>query len=148
MPMRTNLAKCGLLFTLTLLAAVLLGGCAAATPAERIARRYPLEAPRSDTLPIHVVVDSKRVEFTNSTGTVFGPSVLWLNQWYSVAIDGMAVGQTLSIPISAFVDEHGKQMRGGGFFATEAPERVIAAELRTADGLHGMPVVEPNTTSR
>jgi len=142
--MRTNLAKTGLLSV----CAFLLLGCAAATPAERIARTYPLHEARGATLPIQVVVDSRRVEFTNSTGTVFGPSELWLNQWYSVAIEGLAVGQTLSIPISAFVDEHGEQMRGGGFFATESPERIVYAELRTEDGLRGMPVVEPNTTSR
>ena len=125
-----------------------LSGCAATTPTERIARRYPIGAPHAPTLPIQFVIEARRVEFTNSTGAVFGPSVRWLNQWYSVAIDGMAIGETVSIPISQFVDEHGLQMRGGGFFATEAPERIVLAELQTPDGLRGMPVVEPNTTSR
>lgn len=125
-----------------------MAGCATTTPTERVARRYPTGAPQGAPLPIQVVVDSRRVEFTNSTGTVFGPSVLWLNQWYSVVIDGMTIGETISIPIAQFIDEHGQQMRGGGFFATEAPERIILAELGADDGLHGMPVVEPNTTSR
>lgn len=133
---------------LPLVALAMLSGCAATTPVDRAARRYPTGADRGLTLPIQVVVDSRRVEFTNSTGTVFGPSVLWLNQWYSVEINGLAIGETISIPISRFIDEHGQQMRGGGFFASESPERVVLAELRTSDGLHGMPVVEPNTTSR
>lgn len=128
--------------------ALTLCGCVGTTPTERIARRYPIEVPRGAMLPIQVVVDDRRVEFTNTTGTVFGPSVLWLNQWYSIAIGSMGVGETISIPISRFVDEHGEQMRGGGFFATEAPERIVYAELRTGEALRGMPVVEPNTTSR
>lgn len=123
-------------------------GCATSTPTEQTPRRYPLGERRGATLPIQVVVDARRVEFTNTSGTVFGPCELWLNQWYSVDIDGMAIGQTISIPIARFIDEHGQQMRGGGFFATEAPERIVYAELRTPDGMRGMPVVEPNTTSR
>ena len=142
--MRAHFLKTSLFVAL----ALSLCGCSAATPTERIARRYPIGEARGATLPIQVVVDARRVEFTHSTGTVFGPSEMWLNQWYSVAIDGMAVGETISIPISRFIDEHGEQMRGGGFFATEAPERIVDAELRTSDGLRGMPVVEPNTTSR
>ncbi|MCB9837966.1 MAG: hypothetical protein H6813_01375 [Phycisphaeraceae bacterium] len=123
-------------------------GCASTTPSTQRARRYPSGATHGGTLPIQVIVDGRRVEFTNTTGTVFGPSELWLNQWYSVAIDGLTVGETVSIPIARFIDEHGQQMRGGGFFATEAPERIVYAELRTGDTLRGMPVVEPNTTSR
>jgi len=130
------------------LISVTLMGCASTTPTERVARQYPSGAPVGTTLPIQVVVDSRRVVFTNSTGTVFGPSALWLNQWYSVAIKGMAIGETISIPISRFIDEHGQQMRGGGFFATESSERIVLAELQTGGVVRGMPVVEPNTTSR
>ncbi len=124
------------------------GGCASATHTEQAPRRYPAGVAQGETLQIQVVVDARRVVLTNSTGTVFGPSVLWLNQWYSVAIDGLTIGETISIPIGRFIDEHGQQMRGGGFFATESPERIILAELRTDRGMLGMPVVDPNTTSR
>jgi len=131
-----------------LLVIMALGGCTSATHTQQAPRRYPAGVAQGETLPIQVVVDSRRVVLTNSTGTVFGPSVLWLNQWYSVAIDGLSIGETVSIPIGRFIDEHGQQMRGGGFFATESPERIILAELRTDRGMLGMPVVDPNTTSR
>ncbi len=131
-----------------LLVILAIGGCASATHTQQSPRRYPAGAAQGETLPIQVVVDARLVVLTNSTGTVFGPSVLWLNQWYSVAIEGLAIGQTISIPIGWFIDEHGQQMRGGGFFATESPERIILAELRTDRGMQGRPVVNPNTTSR
>jgi len=111
-------------------------------------RRYPTAVTRGEALPVQVIVEDRRLELTNITGRDFGPSVIWLNQWYSASIDSMAVGETVSISIARFVDEHGEQMRGGGFFATEAPERIVLAELRTGDVLRGMPVVEPNKTFR
>ena len=44
-------------------------------------------------------------------------------------IDGLAVGQTLRLPLGTFRNEFSEAFRGGGFFAPERPERLVLAEL-------------------
>lgn len=112
---------------------VLLASCAAPSNPVPYAATYP-ELPRDRTLDIQVFRSSKRLELTNTTATAFGPSTIWLNKWYSYPIDGLAVGQSLDIPLTSFRDENSEAFRGGGFFATERPEDLVLAELETAKG--------------
>ena len=106
-------------------------GCSSTPTPVDYARRYPERPNRGVTLDIQVFRGTKHVELTNTTALAFGASTLWLNGWYSRPIDGLAVGQTLRLPLREFRDEYSYAFRGGGFFATEKPERLSSVELET-----------------
>lgn len=126
-PTRPARSLC-LLMAIGMVSAILTGCHSTPTPTgyERIYPEYP---DRVETLDIQVFRQSKHVKLTNTTATAYGPSVLWLNAWYSRPIDGLAVGETLRLPLKSFRDEHAYAFRGGGFFAVEKPERLALAEL-------------------
>jgi len=117
-----------------------LGGCAGGG---RIVEGevYPGAVARGPALNIQVFRQQTRIEFTNTTAREFGRSRLWLNQWYSMEIPGLAVGQTLSLPLSGFKDRYGEEFRGGGFFASEKAERLALAEIQDGSEMMGLVVV-------
>lgn len=90
---------------------------------------YPEGVQRSETLDIHAFRDGTRLQLTNTTGSSFGPGMLWLNGRYGYAIDGLAIGETLRLPLERFVDEQGRRFGAGGFFAGERPELLALVEL-------------------
>ena len=121
-----------------LLATALFGGCSSgpATPGPL----YPRDLRQSETLNIQVFRTTKHVEMTNTTARSFGPSRLWLNARYSHPVESFAAGASLKYPLEEFVDELGDIFRGGGFFATEIPERLVLTQLEVP-GPEGKPVL-------
>ncbi|MEQ8943709.1 MAG: hypothetical protein RIC94_04035 [Phycisphaerales bacterium] len=102
---------------------------------------YPQASDRVETLDIHAFRSGTRLRLTNTTGRSFGPGTLWLNGRYGYAIDGLAIGQTLELPLTRFVDEQGRRFGAGGFFAAERPELLALVEL-TVDQADGEPPVK------
>jgi hypothetical protein len=95
-------------------------------------RPYPAELAQSETLDIQVIREPETIiTLTNTTARTFGPSTLWLNARFSRPIAGLRPGQTLRLDLYEFRDEFGERFRGGGFFATKAPEQVMHAQLET-----------------
>ncbi|MEM7623707.1 MAG: hypothetical protein AAF235_10960 [Planctomycetota bacterium] len=134
--------------TITVIAlALLFTGCSSSGPLKPGAS-YPSILIRTEPSTIQLVRETRHVEMTNVTARSFGESRIWLNQWYSAEIDGFAVGETIRLPLTRFTDEFGDSFRGGGFFAAEAPDRLVKAELetdaaRTAGTLGGERVLVP-----
>lgn len=110
---------------------VVTAGCSSTPTPVDYARSYPERPNRGVTLDIQVFRGASHLELTNTTARAFGASTLWLNGWFSRPIDGLAVGQTLRLPLREFRDEYSYAFRGGGFFATEKPERLASVELET-----------------
>ncbi|MCW5775853.1 MAG: hypothetical protein KIS87_05335 [Phycisphaeraceae bacterium] len=108
-------------------------------------RPYPATVEEIGNLDVQVARDGPIITMTNSTARSLGPSTLWINRRYSRPIGGFDVGQTLTLPLGQFRDEHGDRFRGGGFFATEQPDRIVMAELETTDDnrtvIYGLVVV-------
>lgn len=110
-------------------------GCASGEPEEiAYAREFPPQLVQREVLNIHVLrrpttFGGANIELTNTSDRSFGPSTLWLNGRYSRPIEGLAVGQTLVIPLTEFTDQHSDRVRAGGFFATEAPDRIVLAQI-------------------
>jgi hypothetical protein len=102
---------------------------------------YPAGLARGATLDIQVIRRETAIELTNTTARKFGASRLWLNGRFSRAIEGLGVGQTIELPLSSFRDEFSEAFRGGGFFATEKPDRLVLAELESGGELMGLIVV-------
>lgn len=102
------------------------------------ARPYPGRLPQQGNVNIQVVRQTTTVELTNTTARAFGPSTLWLNARYSRPIPELRVGQSLTLSMKEFRDEHGDAFRHGGFFATETPDRLVLAQIETT-GAEGEP---------
>ncbi|GIK19235.1 MAG: hypothetical protein DYG93_09945 [Leptolyngbya sp. PLA2] len=94
-------------------------------------RPYPATIEPSEQLDVQVARDGPVITLTNTTARSFGPSTLWINRRYSRPIAGFEAGRTITLPLKQFRDEYGDAFRGGGFFATEQPDRVVMAELET-----------------
>ncbi len=110
--------------------ALLLAACSSSGPL-RPGESYPSILVRTEPSTIQLVRETRHVEMTNVTARSFGPSRIWLNQWYAAEIDGLRVGETVRLPLTRFKDEFGDSFRGGGFFAAEAPDKLVKAELET-----------------
>lgn len=102
---------------------------------------YPAELPRTGTLDIQVIRRGTEIQLTNTTARRFGESTLWLNERFGRRIDGLKVGEVLTLPLGGFLDEYSQKFRAGGFFATQDPDRLALAELETASEVVGLVVV-------
>ncbi|MBL0920944.1 MAG: hypothetical protein IBJ10_02315 [Phycisphaerales bacterium] len=105
------------------------------------AREFPRDTARAPSLGIQVVRDTTEIRLTNTTSRAFGPSTLWLNRWYSRPIDGLGVGETLTLQLASFRDESSEAFRGGGFWATKQPQRIVSADLESEGELLGLVVI-------
>lgn len=112
------------------LCAITLTGCLG-SPDFTEQRPYPEATTRLEPSNIQLYRSGKTVSLSNTTARKFGPSTIWLNQWFRREIDGFDIGETLSFPLSDFTDEYGDEFRGGGFFAAVEPDRIVLAELET-----------------
>lgn len=121
---------------LSLLAAVLgTPSCASSRRGEAGAPAYPA-LDQGRTLDIQVVRRGTQVEMTNTTARAYEHGRIWLNRRFSREIDEKnpwRVGTTLHFSLFEFVDENGERFRGGGFFAAEAPAKLVQAQLETSD---------------
>ncbi len=104
-------------------------------------REYPVELKQGETLNVQVTRDDTRITLTNTTARSFGPGTLWINGAFSLPIDGFEIGQTLTFSLADFRNRFDERFRAGGFFATEAPERLVRAQLETDGLMRGFIVV-------
>lgn len=122
----------------TLMLALGLAACASTIPPKDQWRRFPDALAQTTTADIQVVRDSTTISLTNTTASPLAPSILWLNRRFARPIPRFDVGQSLTIELDSFVDENGERFRAGGFFASEAPEKLVQAQLE----------LPPNESSR
>lgn len=126
---------------LPLLGLGLLAGCSIldTRPAPDItyARGYPAQLRQGETLDIQVVRDGTTIRITNTSATALGPGTLWVNRWYSRPIDGLGVGEAVTLPLGEFRDEFGEAFRAGGFFASEDADIVVLTQYETTQAPYG-----------
>lgn len=111
----------------------LLAGCRSAPDQVPYARAFPEIGQQREVVDIQVFKRPTKLELVNTTNRAFGASTLWLNQRFSYPVEGLAVGQTLVITLGDFRDEYSEPFRDESFFATEMPDRLVLAQLETAD---------------
>lgn len=115
-----------LLLAAGLVGVLALGGCASGL---RPGPRFPDALRQEATLDVQVVRDSTVIRFANTSARAVGPSRMWLNRRYSREIPPLGIGESMELALGEFVDEFGGRFRAGGFFAAEAPERLVQAQL-------------------
>lgn len=108
---------------------------------EDASRPYPAELARAPSLPVQVLRDVTKIRLTNTSARSFGPSTMWLNRRYGRPIEGLAIGETITLEVGGFHDEFGAAFRGGGFFATVDPDPLILAEIESEGTIYGLVVV-------
>lgn len=126
---------------LAALVAVALAGCRSGPAPVNYVRPYPTTLTQGPGLDIQVIRGETTLTLTNATAKVFGPSTIWINSYYSRPIEGMAIGQSFTFRLTEFRNEHGEPFRGGGFFATKKPERMVLAELESDGTMYRMVVI-------
>ena len=124
-----------------LLVLALAAGCSSTPRTIAQGEDYPASIKHGATVDIQVFRHDTDIEFTNTTARAFGPSTIWLNGRFSHHIDGLALGETVKLPLKSFKDHFGEAFRGGGFFATQRPERLALAEIQTGGDMLGLIVV-------
>jgi len=90
---------------------------------------YPSHLRQGETLDIQVIREGTKIRLTNTTARPYGASRIWINRWFSHPLDGLEVGEEVTLSLYDFRDEFGDAFRGGGFFATEDPDAVVRAQL-------------------
>ena len=98
----------------------------------------PSPLAQAEVLNIQVLRNVTDLELTNTSARAFGPGLLWVNERFSYPIDGLAIGESLDLPLRDFVDEFGDPFRAGGFFATREPDPVVLAQLESGGVLYGL----------
>lgn len=95
-------------------------------------RPYPHEIDQREVIDVQVIRGPEtQITMTNTTARTFGPSTVWINGRFGRPIEGFRPGQTLRLDLYDFRDEYGGEFRGGGFFATKIPDRVMQVQIET-----------------
>ncbi|GJQ29155.1 MAG: hypothetical protein HBSAPP03_10390 [Phycisphaerae bacterium] len=108
-----------------------MGGCRGGATITDSGVTYPEGTRTRRPVDIQAFREGTRLTLTNTTAQAFGPSTLWANMRFGMAIDGLAVGQTLDLDLRDFKDQYGSAFRAGGFFASERPQRLVMLEIET-----------------
>ncbi len=105
-----------------------LGGCRSEPVITADSRALPKNATQVEVVNVQVFRNEQTLEMTNTTARGYGPGTLWLNGRFSRRIEGMAIGETLTLNLRDFQDEFGVHFKAGGFFAADPPERVVMTQ--------------------
>lgn len=115
-----------------LLLCAALAACAAPQTNAPWARPYPESPTLAGTADIQVVRDGTTISMTNTTARAFGPSTVWINMQWSLPIEGFKPGQTLTLDLAEFRNQHQEHFCAGGLFATERPDTVALTQIEEA----------------
>ncbi len=102
---------------------------------------YPADRPQARVLDIQVTRADTDITFTNTTATNLPACTLWINRRFGLPIEPLAIGATRRIDLRDCKDHFGDSFRGGGFFAIEAPDRVVLAQLDLGTEMVGLVVI-------
>lgn len=126
----------GLLLSGMLLAS--LPGCGPTLTGDVVGPEYPITTRQSAVLNVQVFRDDTHITFTNTTAEPLPEGLLWINHAYSKPFPGLGIAQTATLNLYDFKDQYGEEFRGGGFFATQPPDRVVIIQLQAGEKLLGL----------
>lgn len=124
---------------MTALACTLAAGLAGCGGPSKVdyARPYPVEKPQNATVDIQAQRFETEIRLTNTTAANLGPGTVWVNQQWAHPIDGLKIGESVTLSLTDFANEFNERFRAGGFFATERPDTVMQVQFE-ADGASEM----------
>ncbi len=116
------------------LCACLLAGCGGGPgEIEETGNFYPSNIKQGATLDVQVIRRVTKIDITNTTAADLPAGKLWLNGWFARDFPGLPVGENVTFDLYDFKDRHGERFKAGGFWATEAPDQLVLAQIETPD---------------
>lgn len=112
---------------------LLLAACSGPSKVE-YARPYPLDKPQKQTADIQAQRFETELRITNTAARNLGPGTVWVNEQWAHPLDGLEIGETVTLSLHDFVNEYSERFRAGGFFATERPDAVMQVQYETDGG--------------
>ncbi|MEM1444933.1 MAG: hypothetical protein AAGF84_02665 [Planctomycetota bacterium] len=121
-------------------------GCAAPLPVGSAEQRqrlaeldYPADAEIGQPLQLEVIRDGQHLRFINREPREFRRVTLWLNQQYAGVAERIAPGSyesvsANSVPLGAFINEHGEPFPVGRFLAPDDTIALVSAEMVFGQG--------------
>ncbi len=107
-------------------ASLMLSGCASEQRLD--GPTYPIQT-QGRTLDVQVRRDVTEITMINTTSSPIPPGRMWINAWFSREFPGLGVGDRLTLDLYDFKDRYNVAFNGGGFFATQRPDRVMQAQV-------------------
>lgn len=90
---------------------------------------YPHDAPLGADLDIVTVTRRGQVTFTNRTAHNYSNARVWLNQQYVGTVPQILIGQSVTLPLTQFTNQHGEHFPIAGFLTPEKGFPLLAAEI-------------------
>ncbi len=120
--------------------ASLLIGCGGAARFD-YARPFPDALKQEETLDVQVLRRETMLTLTNTSARPMPAGTMWINRQFSKPVDALAIGESATLPLAEFVNEHSEAFRAGGFFATEKPDSIAQVHWEIEGRLIGLVVV-------
>lgn len=93
------------------------------------ALQYPGEENKGESLDIIVEQQGDQLKVTNVAARGVESFQLWLNQQYVTVADKLAPGQTISLPMSGFINQYGEAFPTGSFLSPDKARPLVSADL-------------------
>ncbi len=90
---------------------------------------YPKASPVGEDLDIVAIMHWQSLELVNRTPNSRADVQLWLNQQYVARVAQLPVGQSVSVSLDKFVNQHGEEYPSGDILTPDRRVQIILAEL-------------------
>lgn len=124
-----------------LVTAAALNGCVQTMYDPALATRaYPRELHAVKTVDMQVFRRDTDLEIVNTTPHSYSNFDLWINQRYVKHVDALPAGESITLSLWEFFDEHGDRFNAGGFFRSyePTPVRLVQIQPDPADTMIGL----------
>jgi len=116
------------------LAMIWIGGCNQPDFNPNLARgAYPYALHTTETLSVEVFREGTDIVIVNATAESWSDATLWINQRFSLPIEGLEAGETRKLSLDRFRDDLGESFPAGGLFATRRSMPVRLVELQAEE---------------
>jgi hypothetical protein len=93
-------------------------------------RPYPRELHAVKTVDMQVFRRDTDIEIVNATPQSYSNFDLWINQRYVKHVESLPAGESITLSLWDFFDEHGDRFNAGGFFRAFEPTPVRLVQIQ------------------
>ena len=97
------------------------------------ARPFPTTLQQTSTIDVQAQRFETQLRITNTSPRALGAGTVWVNSQWAYPLDGLEIGETVSLPLGRFLNEYSERFRSGGFFASERPDTLMLVQFEPAE---------------